>query len=107
MNLYAVRNREGLWFRSRGRSGYGSSWVTNLEWAKLYVKLSQARSRVTYFTRHWPDTEPPEIVAFELVDSGTVLANEITRAKRAVAKIEQRLAKRKRRLDEWLAARPR
>lgn len=28
--LYAVRNHEGKWFRSKGRDGYGSTWVGKL-----------------------------------------------------------------------------
>ena len=65
MKLYAVRNQEGKYFRAKGYGGYGNSWVKELEKAKLYSKLAQARSRVTWWYNAYPDYGICDIVVLE------------------------------------------
>lgn len=65
LTLYAVRNSEGKWFRSKGYGGYGDSWVTDVNKAKLYTKLSQAKARVTWWHNAYPEYGVSQIVVFE------------------------------------------
>ena len=65
LTIYAVRNAEGEWLRS---SGYRKLWVKNVQDAKLYTKIGQARGRVTFWANHAPDKDPPVIVAFTVSD---------------------------------------
>jgi len=64
VTLYAVRNREGKWFRSKGYGGYGDTWVADVAKAKLYTKIGQARGRVSFFASKWPEHGVPDIVEF-------------------------------------------
>lgn len=66
MNLYAVQNQEGKFFKSIGYGGHGSNWVDTLEKAKFYAKIGQAKSRVTYFYGAWPEYGCPKIIKFTL-----------------------------------------
>ena len=34
LEFYAVRNREGQWFHRKGYSGYGETWVEDVEQAR-------------------------------------------------------------------------
>ena len=54
MNIYVVRNREGRFFRAKGFGGSGQSWVEDLGKARFYTKIGQAKSRVTFFSREYP-----------------------------------------------------
>ncbi len=89
IDVFLVRNRDGHWFRSKGYGGYGQTWVDDIRKAKLYTRLAQARSRVTYFAAKWPDFGTPEIVRL-VVSGGEVLdeaarVEKATRAKRRAA----------------------
>jgi hypothetical protein len=44
LTLYAVRNREGKWFRAKGYGGYGDTWTPDIGKAKLYSKIARARA---------------------------------------------------------------
>lgn len=70
--IYAVRNREGKWFRAKGFTGK-RSWADALADAKLYTKIGQAQSRVTYFATRYPEFGIPDVVkltvkSFEIID---------------------------------------
>jgi hypothetical protein len=80
--LYAVRNRDGLWFRSRGIGGYGETWVAELQDAKLYSRIGPARSRVTFFAARWPEYGTPDVVELSL--SGMRVLDETKRAAKAI-----------------------
>ena len=66
LHLYAIRNHEGKWFRAKGFSGSGPSWVDELAKAKIYPKLSQARSRVTFFANNSHGLPTPVLVELEV-----------------------------------------
>lgn len=76
LTLYAIRNNNGEWFRSKGRSGSVKTWNADIKNAKFYSNLSQARARVTYFANAFRVT-PPEIV--ELRASVVNIINEANR----------------------------
>ena len=105
MNLYAVVNRDGQYFRRKGYGGYGVTWVESLENATLYSNISTARSRVGYFTRNWPEFGVPQIVEYALSEVRRI--DETERATKAAETANRREKERKRRRDEWRAAEPR
>lgn len=82
--LYAVRNQEGKFFRSKGYGGYGQTWVDDIKSAKIYTKLGQARSRVTWFSNNYPEFGIPDVIELH-VTNGTIL-NEQGRVVKAMAK---------------------
>lgn len=53
--IYALRNQEGKWFRTKGAHGYGKSWVDDINDAKLYMKLGQVRGRRTFFATNYDE----------------------------------------------------
>jgi hypothetical protein len=91
LTIYAVRNREGRYFRAKGYGGGGDSWVDGLETARLYVKLGPARSVVSWFAKHHPTFGVPLIVEFTATETGTV--DESERVAKGIARREAREAK--------------
>lgn len=94
LELYAVRNKEGKYFRSKGYGGYGDTWVNDLKSAKIYAKLGQARARVTWFSTTYPKYGIPDICVLA-VGSVEVL-DETKRVEKAIQK--KKVAKEKREL---------
>jgi hypothetical protein len=62
LSVYIVRNQEGKYCRTKGYGGYGSTWVDDILKAKVYTKLSGARTRVGYFANAWPQYGVPSII---------------------------------------------
>lgn len=94
MNLYVVRNREGKFFRAMGFGGSGTNWVDSLEKAKFYPKMGQAKSRVTYFTKEWPDYGTPDILEFTLDVTQAKVIDMAETTKKSIARIERRKLQR-------------
>jgi hypothetical protein len=92
ITLYAVRNREGRWFRSKGYGGYGDTWVADVEKAKLYTRIGQARGRVSFFASKWPEHGVPEIVVFTATPTGVL--NETGRIEKVTRQKARQEAKR-------------
>lgn len=88
VKFYAVRNREGKWFRAKGFGGGGNTWVDNLEKAKLYGKIGPARAQVTYFSKHYPKYGVPYIIQFSFNHSFVVI-DETQRVEKAIAEQKQ------------------
>lgn len=100
LTLYAVRNKEGKWFRSKGMNGYGESWVEDINKAKIYPKIGQARSRVTYWSNAFPKYGIPDLVkinatSFEIVEETT----RVNKAKERKEKQEKERALRQKQRD--------
>lgn len=68
MNIYVVKNKEGKYFRAKGRGGYSSqkSWVDDIADAKFYTKIGQAKSRCSFFYNNYPEYGCPNIIEFIL-----------------------------------------
>ncbi len=62
LDLYAVRSKDGKWYCSRGYGGGGSKWVDDINDAKLYSRIGQAKSQVTYWAKHYPEYGVPTLV---------------------------------------------
>jgi hypothetical protein len=97
IKLYAVRNHEGRWFRSKGFGGYGNSWVDEIQKAKVYTRIGQARSRVTYFANAHNDIPAPQLV--ELAVTQVSLVDESER----IEKVKERKRTEKQRKAVRLA----
>jgi len=82
MKLYVVLNKEGKFFKNKGYGGYGSNWKDNLDQAKFYPKIGQAKARVTYFAKHFPKFGVCDILEFTLdVNQAVVMNMEETTSK--------------------------
>lgn len=99
MTLYAVRNKEGKWFRAKGFGGSGASWVDSLTKAKIYPKIGQARSRVSFFANNYPEYGIPEIV--ELYVTTSKVLDETKRVKKVQAQRIKKEEDYKKRMAEW------
>lgn len=66
LNFYAVRSKDGKWFRSKGYdySGMNSkkSWVDNIVDAKIYAKPGPAKAQVTFWATNYPQFGVPDLV---------------------------------------------
>ncbi len=92
--IWVVRNREGKYFRAVGYGRSGDHWVDELNRARLYAKLSQAKSRVTFYYRAYPSYGCPDIVEFTLSEGKVVDMTQETTKK--VAAIKERKMKAER-----------
>lgn len=68
LEMFAVRSKDGKWFRAKGYGGYGSSWVEELGQAKIYPKISPARRQVTYWSNTYPEYGIPDIVKLKVTE---------------------------------------
>ncbi len=97
--LYAVRNKEGKWFRARGFGGHGEPWVDNISKARIYGTPGPARAQVTYFTNNHSKYGVPELVKLHV---GLVeVMDEEERVKKANEKKERYLANSEVRHQRW------
>ena len=103
MKLYAVRNREGKYYKSRGYGGIGTHWVDGLERAKIYAKIGGARSVITYYAREYPSYGTPLLVELTVVE--TTVSDESDRVRAASEKKAERLHRRKVKAAEVAASR--
>ena len=98
MKIYAVRNKDGKFFRPIGYGGYGQNWVDSIEKDKLYTKIGQAKSRVTFFTRNYPNFKSPDLLEFDLGEPTVLDMKDY--AQKAIKKIETKELQRKRAIKE-------
>ena len=68
MYLYAVRNKEGEWLRSKGYSGYGTSWVDDISKARLYFRSGYAKARISFWSKNYPDFGTPELIRLKVTE---------------------------------------
>jgi len=84
LKFYAVRNKEGKFFRRKGFSGYGTNWVDGLDKATIYPKQGQAKSRITFFAKNYPEYGIPELVELRVTEM--VVVEQESRVKDVIAK---------------------
>jgi len=98
LTLYAVRNKKGEWFRTKGYGGSGQSWVSDIKRARIYGKLGPARSIVTFFTSNWPEYGIPDIIQFDIKEF--IVMDEIERVRKSIkSKQEKEVTKKIRDLN--------
>lgn len=88
LKFYAVRNKDGQWFRRKGYSGGGDSWVDTLRGARIYNKPGYARAIVTWFYKHYPEYGYADIVEFSV--SETKIINVEKEVQDSIRKKEER-----------------
>jgi hypothetical protein len=91
LELYAVRNKSGSWFRAKGFGGGGASWVDDISKAKIYPKIGQARNRVTFFATNYAAFGVPEIVKLKVTEFEVL--DETKRVAKAIKNKEQKQAR--------------
>ena len=84
LTFYIVKSKDGKYFRAKGYSGYGQSWVDDIQSAKVYQKVGPARTQVTFWASEWPDYGVPDII--ELTVTGSKVLDEGDRVKKALVK---------------------
>lgn len=93
--FYVVVNSDGQFFRRKGyRGGYGKTWVDDLLTARVYVRIGQARSIVTFFANHYKNYPPPSIVRLVISASEIQVIDEAERVKQARLRKEKLLQTR-------------
>lgn len=65
ITLYAVRSQDGKYYKSRGQSGIGPRWVTELSKAKIYTSIGSARGICSWWYGNYPQYGMPGIVTIE------------------------------------------
>ena len=53
IKLYIIQNKENKYFRAKGFSGHGDSWIDNIQSAKVYTKIGSAKRQVTYWAKNF------------------------------------------------------
>lgn len=100
--LYVVRNSKGQYFRAKGFSGSGESWVDDINKAKIYGKIGGARGTVTYFAQN-PKFPVPDIV--KLTVTGMEVIDEKARVQKVLdKKAREEQEQEKRRAEHQLKA---
>lgn len=101
--LYAVRNSSGQFFRAKGYSGRGATWVNDINKAKIYGGTGGARGVITWFANNFPEYPIPELIKLtvtqmEVMDETArvkktqerkLKAEEAKKARRAKYELEQ------------------
>jgi len=91
MKLYAIRNKEGKYFKSRGINSIDSRWVDDISKAKIYNKIGTARTIITFYSREFPEYGTPDLI--ELQVNTLSVIDEEERAKKAIIKIKENRVK--------------
>lgn len=103
LEMYVVINDKGQFFRAKGYSGGGNTWVDDIKKAKIYGKIGPARSTVTWFANAWPQFPPAKIGVLcinecKIVDES--MRVEKAKIKKEKAETQQALARAKRELED-------
>lgn len=103
IKVYLVRSKDGKYFRAKGFSGYGDSWVDDVKKAKIYPKIGPARTCVTYWVNNYPSYGVPDII--ELHSTTGVILNEKERVNKAIDKIKKEKIAQELRNKQWAVER--
>src|SRR4030043_1568 len=88
LKFYAVRNKDGQWFRRKGYGGYGESWVDDNLQARIFNKPGSARSQITWWFNEYPSFGCPELVVF------TASISEVINDEQRIIKLRERHQKK-------------
>jgi len=97
LEFYVVRNKEGKYLRAKGYSGYGDSWVADLNRAKVYTKKGGASGQITWWATHYPDYGIPDLVPLT-----ATIGEPIDQTER-LTKVRKKKELDRARTDLWLA----
>ena len=91
--MYAVRNKEGKWFRAKGYGGYGKTWIDDITKARLYARIGGARGVITWFANNHPTYGIPDLICFNIKDSEVI--DETARVKKSMVNKQEKETKSK------------
>ena len=91
LTMYMVKNKEGKYFRFKGRDGYGETWVSDIKKGRLYSKISPARAIVSFFANTWPKYGIPDLVEMHILKE--VVLDESERVNKVIQKKKEEKAK--------------
>lgn len=83
LKFYAVRNKEGKWFRRKGYGGSGDSWVDEITKARIYNKIGTARAQISWWFTNYPSFGCPDLVVFSIQISAVINEEDRLLKKRA------------------------
>jgi len=99
LKMYAVRNRDGQFFRNKGYGGSRSTWVDGLQKARIWPKPGPARSQVTFFATSYPQYGVPELVELRVTE--VAVLDESARVQKSIDRKAKKAAERAKRHAEW------
>jgi hypothetical protein len=99
LEVYVVQNAQGQFFRAKGYSGSGKTWVNDISQAKLYPNTRGARQSITFFANAYPKLPAP--VLLKLTIGKVEVMDESDRLLKAKQRKEKAVAERKRRDAEY------
>lgn len=81
VELYAIKNQEGRYFRKTGFKGfyrgeYETLWVENLRDAKIYTRPGQAKSQITTIHKNGHGRPAPFLAVLSVTEVGVVPQEE-------------------------------
>ena len=92
LEFYVVINSTGQFFRAKGYSGVGESFVNDVKKCRVYGKIGPARSIVTYFANAHPNYPTLQIIKLNI--AGYEVLDETVRVQKAKeAKIRAKVAR--------------
>ena len=93
LELFVVKSKDGKYFRAKGYSSYGKSWVDDIQDAKIYAKIGPARSQVTYWAGHYPEYGIPDIIVLTMAEERII--SEEDRVKKSILNTAKKEIERK------------
>jgi hypothetical protein len=99
LTVYAVQNNDGKFFRAVGYSGSGSTWVDDINKAKIYPKIGPARRTITWFANNYP--EYPVLKLLKLTVSNVEVVDETDRVNKAKIKKEKQELEHKKSMAKY------
>jgi hypothetical protein len=100
MKLYVVKSKDGKFFRPKGQSGYGDNWV-ELDRAKFYAKMGQAKSQVTFWFKNYPKYGCPDLLEFDFDVANAKVIDMVESTNQSVEKAKKAELKKEQRRKDW------
>jgi hypothetical protein len=96
MELYLIKSKDGLYYRSKGRSGSGESWVQKPERAKIFTTKGPARGVISWWVNNYPQYGAPSLVTLTCIEQKSETVNikeiQIKKLKTEINKEQRRMA---------------
>jgi hypothetical protein len=93
LEVYLVQSQDGKYLRSKGL------WVNDAKDAKVFLKLSQARTQVTWWATQYPQYGIPNLIILR-IDEGEV-KDETPRVLKSIAKKDKANLRQEAKQLEW------
>jgi len=91
LSVYAVRNKEGKFFKSKGSYDIYVNWVDDINKAKIFIKTGGARTLMTWFAEKHGIDNLPELLKLSV--TGIEVMDEASRIEKTIKKKSESQAK--------------